>query len=68
MMTEKEKRLEKRILKLVRDDAGTTVKLVSKLRTDNPTISESLARRMVWRLVDRGELFLTQDRTLAIAE
>jgi hypothetical protein len=64
-MTKQEKKLEKRILALVKANEGTTVKIVSDLRTKDPSISESAARRMVWRLVDRGQLSLTQSRRLA---
>jgi hypothetical protein len=58
----KEQALEKRILGLVKRETGTTtIRIVSKLRTEDPGISESTASRAVWRLVDRGTLSLTDD-------
>ena len=63
-MTAQENQLRKRILHFVRTEGGTTAQLVSKLRMKDPDVSEAAARRMVWRLVDRGQLSLTQNRTL----
>lgn len=65
-MTVKVTKLEKDILNLVQKDVGNTLTLVSKLRISIPTISESVARQTVWRLVDRGQLCLTDVRTLAV--
>jgi hypothetical protein len=54
--------LEKRILELVERETGiTTIRIVSKLRTENPRLSESRAGQAVWRLVDNGALTLTDD-------
>ncbi len=41
-------------------------KVVSKLRTENPSIMESDIRQGVWRLIGRGELELTRDRKIAL--
>jgi len=54
--------LEKRILELVKRETGTTtIRIVSKLRTENPRLSESMASQAVWALVDNGMLALTDD-------
>jgi hypothetical protein len=65
-MTLPEKALERKIMTIVKKDSGTTIKVVSNLRRDDSSISESVARQMVWRLIDRGQLALTADRKLEI--
>jgi len=46
--------LEKQILELIKIEPVNIIKILSKLRIDNPTISESIVRQKVWALVDRG--------------
>ena len=65
-MTSQEKKLEKRIMDIIEAEGGATDELIAKLRSKYPSVSESLARHMVWRLVDRGQLEFTQDRKFAI--
>ena len=40
--------------------------VVHKLQAVDPTVFESDIRRMVWRLVDRGQLVLRDDRKLVV--
>ena len=67
-MSTQEKKLEKKILEIITYGAINILQVISKLRTNGQSICESSIRRMVWRLVDRGQLSFTENRTFAVRE
>ena len=65
-MTKEEKILRRRVVSAIGAGVCATPEVVQLVRRDDPTIGEGKARRMVWRLLDRGEIELTADRKLAL--
>ena len=64
-MRDKTKSIEIRILKIVRKESASVSKVVDELRRGMPEVTESQGRQIVWQLIDRGKLRLTEDRVLA---
>ena len=65
-MTRQEERLRRNILSIVGRDEHTGVTLTTQLRTLDPNVFEGAARRMILRLIDRGEVSLSINRRLVL--
>jgi len=58
--------MEDVILEAVELDAGSVLVIVSRLKSRFPEMQESMIRHVIWRLVDKGKLGLSDDWKLQI--
>ena len=58
--------LERKIIRLVKDDSSSILAIVHRLHWEKPYYSGAEIRGAAWRLVDRGKLELSKDRRIVV--
>jgi len=58
------KKLEKAILRLVKNEPESLPRIIFRLRVEYPSVPIKAATQTIWRLVDRGVLALSPDRKI----